>query len=250
MICIIVIVCILLNQYFKRRYDTVARWIIRAVDWGNIQRSPTFEAIFNYFYSDSNSLLVPVIFDSAGTRVNQIMQNLTPIFKQLDIMDASLTLDIVKGENKHLAKKLISKWYGKEEKEIPKKNKMEITHLYSKIKENVHLHQMQYRNEALLDVGIPEQYLPGMRVPFKHNVKLKLIIPVEENIAQDIEDFYKPLENNQPLTEIYGDLVGIKPLKDELDGGIKIAKKQVEYFMKTRAEAIERINSLIAKIVI
>jgi len=228
----------------------MARWIIRAVDWGNIQRSPTFEAIFNYFYSDSNSLPVPVVFDSAGTRVNQIMQNLTPIFKQLDIMDAGLTLDIVKGENKHLAEELISKWYGKEDEEIPKKNKMEITHLYSKIKENVHLRQMQYRNEALLDVGIPEQYLPGMRVPFKHNGKLKLIIPVEENIAQDIEDFYRPLENNQPVTEIYGDLVGVNPLKDELDGGVKIARKQVDYFMKTRKQAIEGINSLIARIVI
>lgn len=231
----------------ERRYDIMARWIIRAVDWGNIQRSPTFEAIFNYFYSDSNSLPVPVVFDSAGTRVNQIMQNLTPIFKQLDIMDASLTLDIVKGKNKHLAEELISKWYGKEDEQIPKKNKREMTLLYSKIKENVHLHQMQYRNEALLDVGIPEQYLPGIRVPFKHDDNLKLIIPVEENIAQDIEDFYKPLENNQPATEIYGDLVGIKPLKDDLNGGIKIAKKQVEYFMKTREQAIERINALIAK---
>ena len=234
----------------ERRYDIMDRWIIRAVDWGNIQRSPTFEAIFNYFYSDSNSLHVPVVFDSAGTRVNQIMHNLTPIFKQLDIMDAGLTLEIVTGKNKHLAEELISKWYFKEDEEIPKKNKIEIAQLYSKIKENVHLCQMRYRNEALLDVGIPEQYLPGMRVPFEHNAKLKLIIPVEENIAQDIEDFYRPLENNQPVTEIYSDLVGIKPLKDELDGGIKTARKQVEYFMKTREQSIERINSLIAKIVI
>lgn len=220
----------------------MAKWIIRAVDWGNIQRSPTFEAIFNYFYSDSSIFPISVVFDSAGTRVNHIMQNITPISKQLDIMDASLTLDIVKGENKHLAEEMIKNWYGKVDEQIHKEDKKEITKIYSQIKEAVHLRQMEYRNEALLDAGIPEQYLPGMKVPFRHDRKLKLILPVEENIAQDIKDFYKPLKNKQPLTEIYGNLVGIKPLKDELDGGIKIARKQVAYFMKTREPAIEEIE--------
>lgn len=218
----------------------MAKWIIRAVDWGNIQRSPTFEAVFNYFYSNSNVLPVPVVFDSAGTRVHQIMENLTPISKQLDIMDASLTLGIVKDENKQLTEDIISKWYGIDEP-VPEKDKKEITGIYSQIKQDVHLLQMECRNEALLDAGIPEQYLPGMKVPFKHDEKLKLILPVEENIAHDLEDFYKPLKDKQPLTEIYGNLVGITPLKDELDGGIKIARKQVEYFMKTHQKAIEKI---------
>lgn len=214
--------------------------IIRAVDWGNIQRSPTFEAIFNYFYSDPDIFPVPVIFDSAGTRVYQIMENLTPVSKQLDIIEAALNLEIVKEENKQLAQEFISKWYGNLD-QIPDENKREITKLYSMIKQDVHSRQMRYRNEALLDVGIPEEYLPGMKVPFKHNSKLKLILPLEENILQDLNGFYKDLEYKQPPTKIYGNLVKVESLKDELDGGIKTAKKQVDYFMKTRKKAIEKI---------
>ncbi len=37
----------------------MARWIIRAVDWGNIQRSPTFEAIFIIFTQIPTPYLYP-----------------------------------------------------------------------------------------------------------------------------------------------------------------------------------------------
>lgn len=220
-------------------------WIIRAVDWGNIQRSPTFQAIFNYFFSGSHKLTLPVVFDSAGTRVDDIMRDATPVTKKLDIIDAGINYDIVKGENKCWADDFLSKWSGKGETEIPNKEKIGITQLYSKIKTEVHSHQMGFRNEALLEAGIPEQYLPGMRVPFRHNKNLRLILPLEENIAQEVEDFYQSHKEKQPTTEIYGNLVGINPLKDELDGGIETARKQVDYFMNTSEKAMEEIIRLL-----
>ncbi len=218
-------------------------WIIRAVDWGNIQRSPTFQAIFNC-YSDSYLLDLPVIFDSAGTRVDDIMGNSTPVTKKLDVIAAGIHYDIVGREHKSLANDFLSKWYGKEEIQIPDKEKRGITQLYSKIKTDVHLEQMRFRNEALLEVGIPKEYLPGMRVPFRHNKNLRLILPLEENIAQQLEDYYQSSSDNQPLTKIYGNLVGVVSLKDELVGGIETARKQVEYFMNTREKAMEEIMKL------
>lgn len=220
-------------------------WIVRAVDWGNIQRSPTFQAVFNYFFSDSKNLPTPVVFDSAGTRVNDIIMNFTPVTKQLDIIDAATYYDIIKGKNKCLAEDFLEKWYGTYEEQIPDKEKSGITQLYSEIKNDVHLMQMGFRNEALLDAGIPEQYLPGMRVPFHHHKNLKLILPVEENIAHDIGGYYKTSEDEQPLTKIYGQLVGIKPLKDELTGGLETARKQVKYFMNTREKAAEELIKLL-----
>lgn len=223
-------------------------YIVRAVDWGNIQRIPTFQAIFNYFFSGSNELGVPIVFDSAGTHVNDITGNSTPIKKQLDIIEAGIYYDVIKGQNRHLADDFLGKWYGKNEKYIPNNEKRGITQLYSKIKTDVHLLQMKFRNEALLDEGIPEDYLPQMKVPFVHKTNIKIILPIEENIAQDIDDYYQNIKDQQPLTKIYGNLVGIAPLKDELTGGIRTAKKQVKYFMDTREKAINEIIKLISNI--
>ncbi|HTX61897.1 MAG TPA: hypothetical protein VMC48_06265, partial [Methanobacterium sp.] len=220
--------------------------VIRAVDWGNIQRSPTFQGIFNYYFSDYHILQRPVVFESAGTHVDEIIRNLTPITKKLDIIKAGIKYDVIRGENKYLGEKFLGKWLERDDTQIPDKEKLEITRLYSKIKTDVHLHQMHYRNEALLEAGIPEQYLPGMRVPFRHDENLKLILPLEENIVRDVERYYKTIKDKQPVTEIYGNLVEIKPLKDELDGGFETARKQVEYFLNTHEHAMEEIIKILS----
>ncbi len=160
------------------------------------------------------------------------MHDLTPVTKKLNIIDAGIGYDILKGKHKRLADDFLSKWYGKNEAQIPNKKKKEITQLYSDIKTNVHLRQMDFRNEALLDAGIPKPYLPGMRVPFRHDKNLRLIMPVEESIAQKVEGYYQPFKYKKPVTRIYGNLVGIKPLKDELTGGIETSRKQVKYLWR------------------
>lgn len=221
-------------------------YIVRAVDWGNIQCSPTFQAVFNYFFSGSNDFSLPIVFDSAGTHVDDIIKDCTPVKKKLDIIHAGMTYDLIKGEDKLLADDFLSNWYGKSKLQIPDNEKNRITRLYARVKTDVHLRQMEFRNNALFDEGIPEQYLPGMRVPFRHDKNLRLILPLEKNVAQEIKDYYQPLKDNKPPTKIYGNMVGIKPLKDELTGGIKTAKKQVKYFMDTREKAIKEITRILS----
>lgn len=221
-------------------------WIVRAVDSGNIQRSPTFQAIFTYFFSGFNELPFPVVFDSAGIDVDKIMANLTPATKKLAIINAGRNYDVIKGDNKLLAEDLLGKWLGKSEMQIPYKEKEQITQLYSEIKTDVHMLQMRFRNEALLEAGIPEQCLPGMRVTFRHDENLELILPVEESIVKKVEDYYAPLKDNKPIIKIYGELVGINSLQDELTGGIETARKQVNYFIDTRDKAIKEILMLLS----
>jgi hypothetical protein len=222
-------------------------WIVRAVDSGNIQRSPTFQAIFTYFFSGSDELPFPIVFDSAGIDVDKILANRTPATKKLDIIDAGRYYDVIKGDNKRLAEELLGKWFGKSEAQIPDIAKGRITRLYSEIKTDVHMLQMRFRNEALLEAGIPKQYLPDMRVPFRHDKNLGLILPVEESVVRKVEDYYTPFEDEKPITRIYGNLAGIDPLKDELTGGIDTARKQVKYFMDTRDKAIKEILMLLSE---
>ena len=221
--------------------------IVRAVDSGNIQRSPTFQAIFTYFFSDLDEFPFPIVFDSAGIDVDKIMANCTPATKKLGIIDAGMNYDVIKDDRKQQAEVLLGKWFGKSEAEIPDIEKERITRLYSEIKTDVHMLQMRFRNEALLEAGIPERYLPGMRVPFRHEKNLALILPVEDSVVRKVKDHYEHFKGEKPITRIYGDMVGVDSLKDELTGGMDTARKQVNYFMDTRDKAIKEILMLFSE---
>jgi len=226
--------------------------IVRAVDSGNIQRSPTFQAIFNHTFSKQTELPFSIIFDSGGIDVDRILTNKTPATKKLDIIEAGLYYSLIHGENQSLANELVNKWHGKNNEEIPEEIKGTITQVYSDIKNDVHGIQMKYRNEALIEVGIPAKELPGMRVPFRHENNLQLVLALDELVFKKLLVYYQNIEksiNNheKPIIKVYGDLVGVEPLKDELKGGMKTARGQVEYFMDTRYKAIEEIINLLPK---
>ena len=55
--------------------ELMANVIIRAVDSGNIQRSPTFQAIFNHTLSLYDDFPFQITFDSGGIDVDIIMKN-------------------------------------------------------------------------------------------------------------------------------------------------------------------------------
>jgi protein-tyrosine-phosphatase len=220
--------------------------IVRAVDSGNIQRSPTFQAIFNYYYSSSDQLPSGVVFDSAGIDVEKILANSTPAAKKLDIIDAARYYDLIRDDDRLTAKTLLDRWLSKSEAQIPAHEKERITVLYSRIKNNVHTLQMRFRNEALLEAGIPQRFLPGMRVQFTQVENLALVMPVEESVSGKLEDYYRLVPAGKPIIKIYGDLAGSSPLKDELTGGLATARKQVKYFMDTREKAIKEIVSLLS----
>jgi hypothetical protein len=220
-------------------------WIVRAVDSGNIQRSPTFQAIFRYFYSKLDRMPFEILFDSAGIDVDRIMANDTPATRKLDIIDAGRNYSLLKGSNKQLADELVGKWLGESEGRIPDNEKARVTRLYSEIKTDIHTLQIKFRNNALLEAGIPEQFLPEMRVPFRHDEDLGLILPLEEAVMRKVDKYYEPFPHKKPMVRIYGDLAGANTLNDELISGIETARKQVRYFMDTRDRVVERIVILL-----
>jgi hypothetical protein len=220
--------------------------IIRAVDSGNIQRSPTFQAIFNYFFSSQYSPY-NMLFDSAGIDVDKIMKNETPALKKLSILDAGLYYDLIEGEEVGITEDLIDAWLYRTEEEIPNKEKAIITNIYTSNKTKIHELQMKFRNEALIEAGIPKEYLPGMRNPYRNHKDLKLVLPVERKVAQKVEKYHQTSGEETPTPRIvlYADLVGIEPLPDTLKGGIETARKQVDYFMETKEKAMKKIIEIL-----
>jgi hypothetical protein len=220
--------------------------VVRAVDSGNIQRSPTFQAIFNYFFNSQDSPY-NMLFDSAGIDVDKIMKNETPALKKLSILDAGLYYDLIEGEEVGITEGLIDAWLHRTEEEIPNKEKAIITNIYASNKTKIHELQMKFRNEALIEAGIPKEYLPGMRNPYRNHKDLKLVLPVERKVAQKVEKYHQTSGEKTPTPRIvlYGDLVGTKSLPDTLKGGIETARKQVDYFMETKEKAMEKIIEIL-----
>lgn len=220
--------------------------IIRAVDSGNIQRSPTFQAIFNYTLSEIKGYPLQIVFDSGGIDVDAIMKDQTPALKKLSILDAGLYYDLIEAKEKNLTQELIEKWFHKNEENIPEEQKEIITRIYAANKDKIHTIQMKFRNEALLEAGIPKEFLPGMRTPFRNHEDLKLVLPVERTVVAKVEKYFQDIgDDNKPKIILYGDIVGVEPLADELKGGIDTARKQVNYFMDTRNKAMEAFIELL-----
>jgi hypothetical protein len=172
------------------------------------------------------------------------MADRTPVTRQPDIIDAGRCYGVIRSYHNRLAGELSDKWSGKSEAWIPDQEKARIVWLYSNVKTDVYTLQMRFRNEALLEAGIPEQYLPGIRIPFRHDHSLGLILPVEESVARKVEGYYEPAKDRKPHVRFYGNLAGIDPLKYELSGSMETAKKQVKYFMDTRDKAMKEILAL------
>lgn len=219
--------------------------IVRAVDSGNIQRSPIFQAVFSHFFSGPDKLPFPVVFDSAGIDVDSIMADRTPVTRQLEIIGTGMHYGLIDCDKERLAAELLGLWSDKSDVQIPDMDKRRITGLYSEVKTGVHILQMRFRNDALLEAGIPPEFLPGMRVPFRHDDGLALILPVEESVAGKIDEYYGSINRRRPALKVYGDLAGMDPLNDELTGGMETARKQVRYFMDSRDRVIIEILKLI-----
>ena len=220
--------------------------IIRAVDSGNIQRSPTFQAIFNYALSTTNDYPLQIEFDSAGIDVDAIMKDQTPALKKLSILDAGLYYDLLTESEKKLTQELLDSWFHKNEEDIPDEQKEIITKIYVANKTKIHTIQMKFRNDALLEAGIPKEFLPDMRTPFRNHDDLKLVLPVERKVVAKVENYFQDIgDDKKPKIILYGDIVGIEPLADELKGGMETARKQVNYFMNTRDKAMEKIVDIL-----
>ncbi len=218
--------------------------IIRCVDSGNIQRSPTFQAVFRWTASKMR-LPEGLIFDSAGIDVDKIMANSTPTPKKLDIINIGVYERLFGEKDGKVAEDLISSWLGKPETEIPESIKGEVIRFYAANKTRIHSVQMGYRDAALKEAGIPERFIPGMRNPFRHEKDLRLILPVDGDSARKVANYYSSIGEQMPDIKLYAELIGTGQLLDELIGGMDLARKQLQYFLGTRYVAIERICKLL-----
>ena len=226
--------------------EEMEKIIIRAVDSGNIQRSPTFQAIFNYALSTNNDYPLQIEFDSAGIDVDAIMKDQTPALKKLSILDAGLYYDLLTESEKKLTQELLDSWFHKNEEDISDEQKEIITKIYVANKTKIHTIQMKFRNDALLEAGIPIKFLPGMRTPFRNHDDLKLVLPVERKVVAKVEKYFQDIgDDKKPKIILYGDIVGVEPLADELKGGMETARKQVNYFMNTKDKAMEAFIELL-----
>jgi len=97
--------------------------IVRAVDSGNIQRSPIFQAVFSHAFSRRSDFPWKLIFDSGGIDVDRILANSTPATKKLGIIDAGLYYDVIHGKNRQIASGLVDAWQEKSDEGIPEKEK-------------------------------------------------------------------------------------------------------------------------------
>ena len=85
-----------------------------------------------------------------------------------------------------------------------------------------------------------------MRTPFINHDDLKLVLPVERKVVAKVENYFQDIgDDKKPKIILYGDIVGIEPLADELKGGMETARKQVNYFMNTRDKAMEAFIGLL-----
>ncbi len=219
--------------------------IVRGVDWGNIQRSPTFQVIFNTFTKPSE-LKYPIIFDSAGIVVDKILANESPVTAKLSIIDTGLGYDIIPEDIKSEALRLVESWKGFDASKITDEALGEITGIYAQVKDIVHTRQMEYRNTALVEAGVAKEDLPGMRIPYRHHPDLKIILALDRVVIPKLEEYYREMKDvSKPKIILYGDLVGREPLKDTHKGRMETARSQVKYFLDTRTKALEEIGELL-----
>ncbi len=224
--------------------------IVRGVDWGNIQRSPTFEAVFSKHTSETKHPF-PIVFDSGGIMVEKILANLSPVKVKLSIIDTGLVYGILPEDIKQTAQELVDECRDIEDDMIFDNIKRSITGVYAQVKDLVHTKQMDFRNKALIEAGILEDSLPGMRVPYKHHSDLKLVLALDQIVVTKLEEYYQALEQKEditrPLIKIYGNLVSREPLKDIHTGGMETARNQVKYFLETQDSAMKKIIETLQK---
>lgn len=175
--------------------------------------------------------------------VDKIRANTNPIRVKLSIIDAGLGNGILPAEISKKASELVETWKNKEE--IPEQTQQSITEVYSNVKDLVHGEQMRLRNRALVESGIPDELLPGMRVPYRYDPDLKLVLALDQVVIPKLDEYYEKTRETKPSIMLYGSLVGKEPLEDTHTGGMETARSQVKYFLETQEQAMEKIVEIL-----
>jgi hypothetical protein len=205
---------------------------------GNVQRSPTYEAVIKYELAEEGYSPADLRIESAGINVEKILANKAPSHKMVNILRAGLKYGLVRPEIKDDVELLVRKYQGSSES-VDEQEKARIASFYSEVRPAVHGALATYRNIALEQAGVPKEHVPTeIYVPFEQKEGLGIVLAMDEGVLTKLKE--RIGNDKTPLTT-YGELVGRAPLEDDLTSGLEGAVRQVEYFMDTRQKAVNEI---------
>ncbi|MFC1648952.1 hypothetical protein ACFL1B_05865 [Nanoarchaeota archaeon] len=207
-----------------------------AVCGGGIQRSPTMQAVLN-FEAANRGIQERFLVTSAGIRADAMLKNSPFVPSMQKIMEAAMHYGIVQvHERSEVRYDLdhIARPYGR--------LYCLLLPLFKTYSREVIDKLVGFRNDALIDARIPESLLPDQLVQYDWQNNASIVLPVDMVTKQKISSTQEP----GGLLVMYGDLVGKAGLDDDVTGGFEEAKRQVDYFMDTRVEALDKILEIAA----
>ncbi|MBS3128263.1 hypothetical protein J4410_03900 [Candidatus Woesearchaeota archaeon] len=203
---------------------------------GNIQRSATFEAVMNHALQEQG--IQDMEITSGGILVEKILSNQTPLHVQIRMLEAGLRYGLVRPALEERVREIVAR--GTEQEHTN-----EIRVLYGEVRPLVHGYNLNFRNQALSEVGITS--FPKPYKPFDPKLGWDLILPMVERDVGKVEQRYHDARLTVPILQTYGSLVGREELPDRIHSELTGAREVVTYFMDTRRKAIERIREVYRK---
>ena len=214
--------------------------IVLGVCSGNVQRSPTFEAVTNYELT--NRHIDTFKADSAGSNVAKILANKAPQRNMVNALNAALHYGVVRAEIKTQVEHIVDQYDGLDRQAAGQE--LDVMNIvYAELRPVVHGMIVAYRNLALAQAHIPEVHIPSMYQAFVVDDSTKLVLAMDGKVLDAVR---KELGTRSIKSMLYGGLVEQEPLEDDLKSGLEGAVKQVSYFMDTRKKAVEEMRQLVA----
>lgn len=215
---------------------------------GHVQRSPSMQAVLNYAKDRSGHELADRVFiTSAGFRVKQIEANEVSLGSMLKVIGVVLGYGLADESElgfNYMAYKMMEQRGDSHFMNPQVVDSIRIA--YAKLRPRGVELLAGYRRQALVELGVPEEYDPVSSKPFEPGENLDFVIcaekKVEKEIRSQVEGWSEGKEGVMlPEIAVYGSIVGAEPLDDVLDGGLDEAIFQVRYFIDTADRALQQI---------
>jgi hypothetical protein len=204
------------------RYDIVG------VCSGNIQRSPTFEVVFNHLLrTERPDLTDRVVITSAGANVDRYVANTELPARVIKILKAALKYEVVPGEFLSEVEKYVSM-----EGDVIGGDEAKLQFLHSVIRPRLTEINVEHRNNALQQRCIDPSGLVNLK-PLGSDYNL--VIAMDEVVAKTIQDHF-------PEITTYASFVGRDHVVEGLSGGLKTALAHVDYFLDTKDRFFEQLE--------
>ncbi len=230
---------------------------------GNVQRSPSFEAVMRYELSQRGE---PAgLVTSAGLNVAAMRAGTLPLGNMIKGIGWALEYGLVPAERRAEAESYVARWRGRGEQASSPFDPVEDTalaQLHATVRPLIRERNVEYRNQALREARIPEEFVPGSFRPFEPWKETGIVVPMERGYGTRVSAMYRDAARGEhvaiedpsasqprmvraPHIVAYPDLVDGPDLPDNPSGGIAEARHVVEYLMQTRERAADGLLALL-----